>query len=625
MRMLRIASMGVAALLVAPLLAQGSILPYLPKTTAMAVSVPDLGASMGEFSGMPLAKMWAEPQVQAFFADALGKAKAQIDGLMEQAKEQHKAGAIPIDPETLLSLRVNGGTFAITRLEMGEHEGRPKVNLGLVLHLDFGATAAQWNGLVQMGLGLMEQQAGPMLNKREAKIGDVPLLTYAPAHQQGSDMSLNIATVKNGLLIGTLEDDVKSILENMQKGTPVLTATDAYKANAQHLLAKGAECEMFMRLDPMMDFGLAGLELASKMEPNMAAIDVAGIGRACEALGLRAIKSIGATSTYEKGRCITKGYVASPAPERKGLTGGASKTLDTSFLKWVPKDAVVFSAWTMEPMGIYDGLVGALTAYDPKTAEMALGQLAEMEKQLGFTIREDLFGSLGDHVIRWSMAMGAITSTPEVAFLVKVKDQDKVVKVLKGLAALTNNMVEITESTKREVKAYTVRVNFDPSGGQGMNPFDMISPTISFKNGYMVAGFSASDIKRTFQRMDREDDPKGDIRSNKEFMAFADSLPKDVQSLKFTDWKAEFESYYQMATGLLALVPANEEIPFDMSQLPEVGSLTKHLSGGLAYEKADATGFESTAISPFGPEVMLIGVGVAAAVGGFAVAMRGRF
>jgi len=293
----------------------------------------------------------------------------------------------------------------------------------------------------------------------------------------------------------------------------------------------------------------------------------------------------------------------------------------------VPKDAVSFSAGTLDVASIYDTLLKGLQAYDEDFAQQALAQLAEMEKQLGFSVRNDLFGSLGDHYISWSMPMGTISSMPEVAMLMKVENQEKLVGALKNLVRLTQGMVEIEEGKKRGVTAYELTINFDPSNGMGFNIFDMMRPTFAFKDGYMVVGFSVSDIKRVFKRMDREDDPKGDIRGNKEFAAVAQMIPAGVSRMAFTDWKATFESYYQIGTGVLAFVPMPEDVPIDMSLLPESETLTQHLYGGVSYTKVDAEGSETVDVSPFGPEtgVALVLVVVAAGAGAAFMAESGGF
>jgi hypothetical protein len=142
----------------------------------------------------------------------------------------------------------------------------------------------------------------------------------------------------------------------------------------------------------------------------------------------------------------------------------------------------------------------------------------------------------------------------------------------------------------------------------------------------MVVGMSTSDVKRVFQRLDREDDPKNDIRGNKEFAAIANAIPKDVQSLSFTDWKSDFESMYQIATGLLAVVPIGEDVPINTQLLPDASVLTKHLFASISYSKSDASGTESTTTSPFGPEVgLLLGAALGAAGAVLGISARRNF
>lgn len=599
--------------LLAPIAAQGSIVPYLPKDTVVAIAMPDLQTSMNEFLQMPLAKMWAEKEVQAFVGDVKEMVEKQIHDQIAQLKEMHAQGAFPVDPEEILKLRVQGCTMAVTSLKLSPGERRPRIDIGLVLHLDFGNSAPTWNKLIRMGLGMMEAQAGAMMVKTETKIGDVELMTFSPPANEETSMSLNLAMVPNGIVIGSLTDEVRELVAAMNGKTPMLGAASHYQATSKQLAVDGTEMELFLRPDPAMEFVLGALRVADEMG-DLGGVDVDGIDRAMKALGLRDLGSMGMTSNYIDGKCVSRMVDSSGAAA--GATS-AVKTVDMSFLKWVPKDAVSFSAGTMDVMSVYEALVRGLEAYDPEIAKQVTGQLAKMETQLGFTVRDDFFGAMGDHYIGWSMPMGTIASPPEMAVLVKVTDEAKLVKVLKNLAKLTNGVVEIEEGEKRGVMAYEVRVNLDGLEGMGgINPLEMFQPTFAFKNGYLVAGFSASDVKRVFQRMDREDDPKGDIRGNKEFAAIASSLPAGVTSIAFTDWKSNFESLYQVVTGLLAFVPMGDEVPIDMSLLPDAATLTKHLFASVSWSRPVAGGSETVTTSPFGPEVGIVAFAVIGGVAG---------
>lgn len=621
MNLFSLRSLTAFAVLAAPMAAQG-MLPYLPKKTMMAISAPDLSVSMAEFQKMPLAKMWGEDEVQTFFADVMEMAKEQMDEGLARAKEMHAQGALPIDPEQLMKLRVNGGTFAITNMEMTMGDFGPMPKFGFLVHLDFGESAGTWNQLIQMGLGMLKAQAGDNATMTEWNIGDVKAMTMAPnGGPEGMEMSLNVAMVPNGIVLGTLTEDVKGVVTNWVNKTPVLSQTSGFAAATKRLDTAGAEAQMFMSPDPMVDFGMGMLKMAIENERDLEMVNYEGVERAMQAMGMKNLGSMAMSTSYVDGKCITKTYHANG----EGATTAAQGTkVDTKFLKWVPKDAVSFSAGGLNVSSFYDTLVKGLQAYDPNFAQQMLGQLAEIEKQLGFSIRGDLFGSLGDHYITWSMPMGTISSAPEMAFLMKVNNQEKLVGSLKNIAALTQGMVEIEEGTKRGLKSYQVQINYDPMDGMGMNPFDMFQPTFAFKDGYMVVGFSASDVKRVFKRMDREDNPKGDIRSNKEFMAIAGQIPEGVDSLMFTDWKANFESMYQLLTGVLAFVPMPEDVPIDMSLLPDSETLTQHLYASLSYTKSTAGGTETVDVSPFGPETWLaIGALVGGAAGAAAV-MEGR-
>lgn len=619
----RLSLVAALACAAAPVLAQGSILPYLPKHTILAVSAPDLAKSLDEFHRMPLAKMWAEQETQNFLADAIALAKKKIDEGLAQAREMHAQGALPVNPDDLLKLELRGGTFAVTNLEIQMGDFGPMPKIGLVLHLEFGATAPHWHSLVSMGLGMLEGAAGPQLQKSELKVGDWTMLSFVPQDPSGIEMGLHLAMTPTGLLVGTLVDDVKAVADNLQKKTAGLGDAPDYRAAAKNVGADGAEIETFVRMDPLVQFGLEGLKIGLAMNPGLQQVDMAGIERAVQAMGLRGLGSGGATSSYVDGKAIFRSLHVSPAVAN---TTSAPKTVDTAFLKWVPKDSVGFSASTFDVLDVYDRIIKGLQAYDPDFATKTLAKLAEMETQVGFRVRDDLIGSLGDHYVSWSMPMGTISAAPEVAFLLKVSDEAKLVGSLEKIAKLTNGMVEIEAAEKRGLKTYQIHVNFDPTQGMGgVNFLEMFTPTFAFKNGYLVGGFSANDVKRVFQRMDREDDPKNDIRGNKEFAAVAASFPAGLTSLSFTDWKAQFESFYQIATGLLAFVPIGEEVPIDMSLLPDAAALTKHLFGAISYSRSTPEGTESVTVSPFGMEVgaLLVGaIGAAASVG---VATSRRF
>ena len=615
------ALLAVSGLFAPAALAQKSdIKRALPASTIFFMSMPDIDTSIEEFQSTPLAKIWREKEVQDFFAEAMKMAHGKFQEGMEKMKEAVAQGQSPLTAEEILGLRIHGATFAMTGLKIEMPEGgQPRPDVGIMLHLDFGSSAASWKKAIDFGLQMVEGQAQGMLVKNESKVGNFQAVELAPQMDEIKN-SFNWCWMGNGLLIGTRASEFKAALEALGSDKQVLTASAIYTGASKQLTTKGAEMEVFMNMGQLMDTGMEILELAAKQNRRQMPkeFDVAGVGRALEALGLRSVQAMGYSTHYENGKSITESYTLSPEPTRRGLMATGSGSLSTAFLKWVPKDSTGFSASKFDCSALYEGVMGAMKAYNPEIAKEAMQHLEGVEAQLGFKIREDLFGALGDELIWWSMPMASITQAPDIGVLVKMRDDSKFLKVAKALVGMSEGSVEIDDVERGGHKMHILKINADPTGGGGMNPFaSLIVPTFAFKNGYMVLGLSANNVKKLLERMDREDDPKGDIRANAELSKALENLPKGtLSSLSFTDWKSSLEGYYQLLTTALAFLPVNNsEIPIDLSLLPEASTLTKHMFGAVSWTTTDANGFRSYSLSPFGPEmaVGLLAIGAGAA------------
>ena len=612
----KILSLTTLCAFVAPAAAQGQILPYLPEGTIVAVSAPDLKTSMAEFQKMPLARMWAESEVQNFFAGIQKMAGEQFEMAMAQAKAMHEQGELPVDPEQLRTLGMGGMSFALTRLEL---PADLQVQIGVVVHFDFGASAPQWNNLLQIGLGMLEQQAGPMLQKSEKAIGDVKVMQFGDGQ---SPMSLNVAMLPTGVLLATLPGDVESIVTAMAAKKPALGASPRFAAATTKVATDGAEVVAYMQSSPVFDFVTSALRTAQAHNPDLGMIDVDGVDRALEAMGMKNLGSALAAWSYVDGKAVGKSFVASEKPGTAAVTA----PLDMGFLKWVPKQAVSVMASKFDMLSIHDTIFRGLEAYSPEMAEQARQHLGAMEEQLGFKLKDDLFGAFGDHMVSWSMPMASLGSVPEVGMLIKVNNEEGLLKALRSVVAMSEGVLQLEESERRGFKSYQLRitppdVNEDMAMAfGGMNPFEMFTPSFAFKNGYLVGALSTPDVRRAFTRLDREDDPKGDIRSSKEFELAMKDVPANVVSLSFTDFKAQFDSVYTIVTGALGAIPLPDDVPVDLALLPESSTLTKHLFGSVSYATVDASGTATTSISPIGPEMLLgiVGMLIAGGVAGFA-------
>lgn len=593
----------------------------LPADTIAFFTLPDLDTSVQEFLNMPLSRMWRQKELQDFLAPGMAEVDKQWKSGLEQAKSMHEQGELPFSPQDLLQLRLYGASAALTQFRMVEANGQPMPEIGFLAHLDFGPSAPMWKKVIGFGLEQLERRAGDELAKSTSKAGEVEMTSW---QTPGVAMGLNLAWVGDGIVVGSMASEVTAALTALASKTDVLTEASAYKAVAANVQNPAAEVEMFFNFEAAYSSLFAILEMAKASAPDFPPeLSVKGLDRAFEALGLKAIKAVGATSTYEGTKAVSKGYLVCPAPERRGLLADGSKNLDLSCLNWVPKKATACSATTLNITAVWDSLVNALKAYDPELADGLLGQLGQFEEQLGFTMRDDLCGSFGSQMLSWSTPIQGIPglgggSLINGMFLVQMKDKDRLLKCLKGIKEIAGGQLEFDSNTRDDLTTYYVKLNIDLPPDIPFNPLPMIQPVFAFQSDYMVLGFSRADVRKTVKAMAGENPEDESIRANKEFAAMLGQLKPDrLTSVSFSDNRASFDNIYELAYGLSYMVP--EDFPLDVQQLPDEGSfLSQHVFPSVSYSYTDGNGFSSTHSGPFGPELVAIVATLAAtaAVGG---------
>jgi hypothetical protein len=96
---------------------------------------------------------------------------------------------------------------------------------------------------------------------------------------------------------------------------------------------------------------------------------------------------------------------------------------------FVPADALSAQVMRQSLEAVYDGLLGMVNKLGPM-AMMATMQISQVEQQMGFKIKEDLFGSLDDEYVQANDGT-AVASSQVMA--IKVKDRAKLVGALDGL------------------------------------------------------------------------------------------------------------------------------------------------------------------------------------------------
>lgn len=603
-----------------PLRAQAEFKESLPEHTLFYLAAPNLDAWWTGFKTSPVYKIWVEEEVQEFLADLMVQAEKYKEQYLGMAKAMHQQGRIPIDPEKLLQIRVKGVSLAITDLVIPGGQQPPMVSA--VGCIDFGVSAS----IVREALGVLTQigmqQAGDkvQLETRDIAGSSFHILPGPPeARQMLPTLGLAWGFVGSRLLFGTDTQRIAQIAAGMSGKKPEKGLPDngLYRRIAHRISAGRSDMEVYLRPDAFLDAMVGALRFGAQKDPQMSEkLDVDGIARVVDALGLTGMKGLGFSSGYQDGKGFFKAFMACPEDERKGLTTlVADRPVDKEHLGWIPKDVGSFTVFNLGNLeGLYSTVMEALSAYDEGVGQLAHGKLKEFEQQHEMNIKKDIFGAFGPEIITYSMPVTGLMATPEMVIMAECKNTDRTLEVLKQLCELSGGVVSINESNTEEGKYYTIDIVLDDMG-MGMDPTGMLDPTFAFKNGFFVFGMSRSDVKGALKRFDGKGE---DVRSNPAFKEYLGRIPEKIESLSFTDVASTVDGVYGTLSGVLGMVPIPPDVPVDLGLLPSVDTLTKHLFGSVSWSTRHQDGFASENVGPFGPE-MVVALGGAVAVGAVAL------
>lgn len=604
--------------------AQDSLKASLPSDTLVYVSAPDFQRWWNGFQKSAVYKIWLEEEVQEFLADLIDEVKRQYAGAMQQAKAMHDQGMLPIDPAKIEKIRVNGFTFAITGLRMPG--GEQPAQASFAMSVDFGETSSIVAEVLDtlMPMALAQAPEGAVQTSTEEVEGVTLKTLKSPMlSMMMPTLGLMYGFVDGRMVLGTDVKVMRSFVAGL-KGKPLessLATNEAYRYCSQRVDAGAGEFEIYMRPKALIDIGMTALRFASMQEPEIAEnVDIDGVARAIDVLGLNGLKAVAFSSGYDGGKGVTKSFAHIPTDERKGLFALSSgKPVDMERLAWIPKSVGSFSIATMGNLeGLYTTVMDAVKAYDPGVAEMVTAEVARMEEGLGFNIQKDAFGAFSDEVITYSMPISGVMATPEMVFMMGCKNNAKTLDVLKKLCKLSDGIVSISEVAGDE-SLFSVDLTLDDLGG-GMDPTGMLDPTIGFKNGYFVFALSRTDVKGAMSRLSGAAENEGDVRSNAAFKPYISMIPQGVDSIAFSDVAGTIDGIYGGLSGIVGILPIPPEVPIDVGLLPSTETITKHLFGSVSWGRSIDKGWISENVGPFGPEIFMgLAVGVVGGVGAASV------
>ena len=598
----------------------------LPVNSTLVVSLPDIKTSIAEAKSSPLGRMWAEKELQEFLGEALALLENEKAQAIAQMEQMHEQGAIPLTPDQVRTMTPASVDLAVTSLKLGRSQyGDPIPEVGLLLHLDGGDQVAHWKTLIDFGANFLASMDAEFVVENNT-IGGHEMLSLSISDPD-VPYGLHATYVGNSVLVGTIASEVAATASAMSTGKKM--SNDGIQTVASKLHNEGAEISALANIQPLLDFVLSTAKAAQDDGVMPLTVDLAGVERVLKSLGLRDILGLGFESMYNDGRAKEEWLVASAAPAAETTTTVVSAPVDRNMLAWIPKEVAGFTMCSVDLANTFDSIVRTAKAYNPEMVEQGLAFLAQGEEELGFSLRNDLFGAFGERMVQWRMPI--FGTSVEYGLIMEVKNQDAILKTLSSVAETSDGAITIKEYDRRGLKGWAVTIDLDlsmlgPDASQAASMLpSRLRAIFTFKDQYMAVSSTSSQLRELLKRMDRnlESPSDDDVRTKPGFapnMATLAATPaNEVSMLSYQDWRADFESVYSMLALVLTIMAGQmDDLPVDFSLLPEMGTLSQHIDGTFSCVTRNSDGLHAECTGPWGAEVYAILVGAVIAAAMFA-------
>jgi len=533
-----------------------------------------------------LGTLFEEPEIEKFLTKALGDTWR---GLRDFAKS---GGELPI----------RGGAFGMCLTTADARSYVPEMAFAFYLDGKTKEFKQFFAGLLQAIYG-GGPPSGPgskpvPLDSRRLQVLGPPggAATWVTAdvlrvEVMGNPVEYLLVDVDSAVLIATSESLLKTILGNCH-GL-------AARPLADHPLFRTIRAKLD---EPGADaFGFLNFEAIERVLGHSGG---AAFSRSFRGLGLDGLRAVGLTMRTE-GSDLSERYFLYCPGERRGLlrllswpTGGITSA------KYAPVDTLVFAELHLDLNDLYRTVLDILGSQNAEGARALVETKARFEKEVGFPIDAELLQSLGPEcgVILSPGPGGGLL--PDVLVCVRIRNADWVEERLRGILG------GISCLTRREVQYLGRRITFvdlptAEKGGGSSN----LSPLLSsfLKMNYCIDGdfllFSlfSEGVKNGLRRASTSHS----LSTEPSFVQARSRHDPEVGGFLFVDLRRLFEYAYGRIRPLLEAKAAMGDFPLDLSEIPSVDTVSRHLLPLTGSLLSEDDGFLLRSNSPFGSGVLV--------------------
>ena len=569
----------------------------LPDDTLGVVHIRSLPAFRTHWNYNPLAKTWAEPEVQAFIAPALTKYREENSGGLNEVIQAETG----MTPEELMDLFP--GEIAIVLPNL------------LSLVSDDDDEMPQLLFLAQIGddpipienlfMRLSENESDEIAEE-EFQGETIRTVRLLNEEAEAPEDSFSWVIFDGLVALGTKITDVQQLVDNAKRGGAEEPLVKSPGFQAIYRDDPEAHIVLYLSLGGVIQHALAEFREAEAANGPDQPSTLAMVGMTPEgivtSLGLDKLTTLyGAGVLGRDATLFSTGIKWSERPEiMRILAYGDPPAPRPDFIpdSWISVSSSRFSVAQM-----YVGLKEVLQIASPALVGLLEMKIAGLNQALGIDIERDLIGNFGDEIIQaealTDRGISAENANPtEQLWAVSIKDADTARRMVDALTAMAPGLGQALES--REYLGETIYSMLPPEVPGGQPAGAPTSPGFAYaitRNHVFISVGGPSMLESAIQGLDGA---SNSIWANQKIAEALGTLPPGESMIAYQDTKQIVATVYELITkgddwfGDSETQGADEdEALYDMDAKPSADVLAKHWGLGVSAVYIEADGVRS--------------------------------
>jgi tetratricopeptide (TPR) repeat protein len=531
----------------------------VPAETILLVKCSGVNELLEDSRSLDLMKIWAEEEVQAFFADL----KAMIPKMLEGGGE---GWDFPF--KEVWNLFKGEVSVAFTgRMTIFQEGAAPSTAIAA----DMGGNKEAFMGTINGMMDMLSAQAGLERGSFEYRGFDIHFIGMPKRR-----LVLCYTTMQNLFLTTLNRYFMQDIIDCRLDEKPVLAGVSSFAHSLERVGGKAVDAIAFLNLKPLLNV----------VEP----LCPYEIKEWVDMLGLAGIDAVCLASTIEGGGARDSLFINCPG-EKKGLMKAiAPHPVSFNNIRRTPQDAIYFADMVFDPELLMKEIDHFVQKAIPEYYGEFRGGLEMMKRETGFDLERDILAPIGSEVSFYvgMSQTGGMTVIPDMILSVALDDEQGFLHLLNRVLAMAEGEIQISESN---FKGKTLRHFSMPHEGMP------IAPTFTIEEGCLLFAASPITLKKHLNWIDKGGPGLDQSPAFREAMA---GLPEGVSGLEYVDLRRLVEMGYGAAAPFIPALLAEADLPLDPGLLPMTETISQHISNAMSYMAVDEDGIIMSGRSSLG-------------------------